>query len=100
MVGSPLVEIAGQGYELSCTHNVDNLKKGPEDWTAIVGTGNKCTDYSFWRKEQDFKLPFNGWGDALSFFFGRLTFTFDRLSESYPDATLFGSDDTPKFDDV
>jgi hypothetical protein len=88
----------GTGVEFRCTATVDRLKQGPEDWTEVIGEGKVYSDDSFKKKDQYFKLPWAGWSELMDYW--SYSYTFDRLPEIFPEATLFGSDNVPKWSDV
>jgi hypothetical protein len=50
------------------------------------------------KKDQYFKLPWSGWTELFDYW--TYYYTFDRLPEVFPDATLFGEDNVPKWSDV
>ena len=95
---TPKVEKRGTGWDLSCTATVDRLKKGPEDWNQVIAGGRVYTDHDFKGKDTYFKLPWAGWGELFDYW--SYSYTFERLSEQFPTATLFGSDNVPKWSDV
>ena len=95
---TPMVQAQGTGVELRCSATVDRLKAGPEDWTSIIGTGRTYTDDSFKRKDTYFKLPWAGWNELWDYW--SYSYSFERLPEMFPTATLFGSDGVPKWSDV
>jgi len=88
----------GSGWDFECTSTIDRLKQGPADWNSIIGSGQTYTDNSFKRKDQYFKLPWGGWGELMDYWL--YSYSFERLPSVFPSATLFGTDDTPKWSDV
>lgn len=79
-----------------CQFAVNRLKDGPEDWEAIIVSGQKYTDYSFDKKAMLYTFPYSDW--INTFFYNLDLWMGDsywvRLGEEYPDNTLFGTSPT------
>lgn len=97
-----LPEAQARGWDWRCTTTVDRLKQGPADWKEIIeanrtrrGQVRRYRDRSFRWTDQYYRLPWSGWDAWDDYWMYGFGYYFENLGEKYPDATLFGKNNTP-----
>lgn len=85
-----------EGLFNGCKFSVKRLYQGPEDWEAVIQSGEKYTDKSFKKKEMLYTFPHTNWFSIFLYNFDLFTKAtrWVRLGEEYPDNTLFGTSPT------
>lgn len=85
----------------TCDHSIKRLKKGPEIYTDVIQAGSGYEDESFNGRDMLYWLGFEDLGKLRDYEWNLWwgTYTFQRIGEVYPDATMFGSTN-PEWHDI
>ena len=85
----------------SCNLSVERLKEGPATWTDVISANRPYEDESFNGFPSLYRFGFEDYGKwrdyELNHWFG--SFYFQRVTEVYPDSTMFGSNN-PQWHDI